>query len=244
MKLSVIVCVYNEHETILTVLDRVLAADLGGDWTREVIVVDNFSTDGTRELLRTVTHPGVTVIYQPRNLGKGTSIRTAIPHCSGDYAITQDADLEYNPSEYRRLLDKALAEDLDVVYGSRVLGGKRYHYYAQNYWAVRALTGLINLLFGCKFTDVATNYKLVRTTVLQSLALTSSGFELDFELTDKLALATRRIGEVPISFQPRTYAQGKKIRARDGFRALQIILRDRLFAAAPVRSAQPRASAG
>jgi glycosyltransferase involved in cell wall biosynthesis len=244
VKLSVIVCVYNERETILTVLERVQAADLGGDWTREVIVVDNFSTDGTRELLQGVTAPGVKIIYQPRNMGKGTSVRTAIPHCSGDYSITQDADLEYNPAEYRRLLDKALAENLDVVYGSRVLGGKRYHHYAQNYWGVRFLTALINLLFGCRFTDVATNYKLVRTPILQSLVLTTSGFELDFELTDKLALATRRIGEVPISFQPRTYAQGKKIRAQDGLRALQIILRDRLFASAPARSAQPRTSAG
>jgi glycosyltransferase involved in cell wall biosynthesis len=244
VKLSVIVCVYNERDTILPVLDRVQAAPLGPDWTREVIVVDNCSTDGTRELLRGVSAPNVRIIFQPRNLGKGTSVRTAIPHCTGEYSITQDADLEYNPDEYRRLLDKALAENLDVVYGSRVLGGKRYHHYAQNYWGVRALTVLINLLFGCRFTDVATNYKLMRTTLLQSLALTTSGFELDFELTDKLALATRRIGEVPISFQPRTYAQGKKIRAADGLRALWIILRDRLFASAPARRTAPRTSAG
>ena len=239
MKLSVIICVYNERETILQVIERVQGADLGGDWARELIVVDNCSTDGTRELLQSVTAANTKIIYQPRNMGKGTSVRTAIPHCNGDFTITQDADLEYDPGEYRRLLDKALADDLDVVYGSRVLGGKRYHYYARNYWGVRFLTVLINLLFGSRFTDVATNYKLMRTSVLQSLVLTSSGFELDFELSDKLALATRRIGEAPISFRPRTYKQGKKIRAIDGLRALRVIIRDRLFAAAPVRRSAP-----
>lgn len=235
MILSVIICVYNERETILTVIDRVQATLLGDDWAKELIVVDNCSSDGTRELLRGVTAPNVKIIYQPRNMGKGTSVRTAIPHCTGEYAITQDADLEYDPGDYRLLLAKALADDLDVVYGSRVLGGKRYHYYARNYWGVRALTWLTNFLFGSRYTDVATNYKLMRTSILQSLRLVGSGFELDFELSNKLALATRRIGEVPISYDPRTFAQGKKIRMADGLRALWVILRDRLSAAPPAR---------
>ncbi|MBI2976076.1 MAG: glycosyltransferase family 2 protein [Chloroflexi bacterium] len=226
MKLSVIICVFNERDTILEIIRRVQAVDLG-DWQRELIVVDNCSTDGTRELLQTVTAPNVRVILQPRNMGKGASVRTAIPLCAGDYTITQDADLEYDPAEYPRLLNKALSEGLEVVYGSRVLGGKRYHYYAANYWAVRLLTLITNLLFGARYTDVATNYKLVRTSILQSLKLTCNGFDLDFELSDKLALATRKIGEVPISFNPRTYAQGKKIRLRDGLRAYWIVFRDR-----------------
>lgn len=229
MKLSVIICVYNERETILEIIQRVQAVDLGPEWEKEIIVVDNVSTDGTRELLQAVTDPNVQVVYQTVNLGKGNSVRTAIPLCTGDYAITQDADLEYHPKEYPKLLEKALAENLDVVYGSRVLGGKHYHYYAVNYWAVRGLTIMTNVLFGAHFTDVATNYKLVRTPLLQSLKLTCSGFDLDFELSDKLALATRKIGEVPIDFQPRTYEQGKKIRARDGFRALWVIGRDRFI---------------
>lgn len=226
MKLSVIICVFNERDTILEIIRRVQAVDLG-DWQRELIVVDNYSTDGTRELLQTVTAPNVRVILQPRNMGKGASVRTAIPLCAGDYTITQDADLEYDPAEYPRLLNKALSEGLEVVYGSRVLGGKRYHYYAANYWAVRLLTLITNLLFGARYTDVATNYKLVRTSILQSLKLTCNGFDLDFELSDKLALATRKIGEVPISFNPRTYAEGKKIRLRDGLRAYWIVFRDR-----------------
>ncbi|MBI5081798.1 MAG: glycosyltransferase family 2 protein [Chloroflexi bacterium] len=226
MKLSVIICVYNERETILEIIKRVQSVDLG-DWQRELIVVDNCSTDGTRELLKTVTAPNVKIVYQSKNMGKGNSVRTAIPLCSGDYSITQDADLEYNPQEYPKLIQKAVSENLDVVYGSRVLGGKKYHHYAANYWGVRFLTLLTNFLFGAHYTDVATNYKLMRTPILQSLKLTCSGFDLDFELSDKLALVTKRIGEVPIGFNPRTYQQGKKIRLWDGLHAVLIVLRDR-----------------
>jgi len=229
VKLSVIICAYNERDTILEIVSRVQQADLGDGWQRELIIVDNHSTDGTRELLQGLPGDNVHVVLQPHNMGKGASVRTAIPMCSGDFTITQDADLEYHPREYRKLLEKAQAEDLDVVYGSRVLGGKRYHHYSANYWAVRGLTWLTNLLFRAKFSDVATNYKLVRTPILQSLKLTCSGFDLDFELSDKLALATRKIGEVPIDFEPRTYEQGKKIRARDGLRSLWVVLRDRLL---------------
>jgi len=229
MKLSIIIPVYNERETILEIIGRVQTVNLGDGWEKELIVVDNCSTDGTRELLKTVTASNVRVVLQTRNMGKGTSVRTAIPLCAGDYTITQDADLEYDPQEYGPLLHKAISENLDVVYGSRVLGGKKYHHYAANYWAVRVLTWLTNLFFGSPYTDVATNYKLVRTSVLQSLHLTCSGFDLDFELSDKLALATKRIGEAPISFNPRTYAQGKKINWKDGLRAYWIVFRDRFI---------------
>jgi hypothetical protein len=127
------------------------------------------------------------------------------------------------------LLRKALDEGLDAVYGSRVLGDRRYHHYAVNYWAVRFLTFLTNLLFGSAFTDVATNYKLVRTALLQSLDLRCCGFDLDFEISNKLARRTKKIAEVPITFEPRTYEQGKKINAADGLKALAVILRNRLF---------------
>jgi glycosyltransferase involved in cell wall biosynthesis len=228
MKLSVIICVYNERDTILEIVRRVQAVDLGPGWERELIIVDNCSTDGTRELLATLTAPNVRVVLQPRNLGKGTSVRTAIPLCVGDFAITQDADLEYDPADYPRLLAKALGEKLDVVYGSRVLGGKRNNHYTANYWAVRALTWMTNVFFGARYTDVATNYKLIRTSLLKSLRLDRSGFDLDFEISDQLALATERIGEIPISFTPRTYAEGKKIGFVDGMRAALVIVRDRL----------------
>lgn len=228
MKLSIIICVFNECDTIMDVLRRVQLAELSANWQKEIIVVDNCSTDGTRELLRDYHADNVRVILQPDNRGKGHSVRTAIPLCSGDFTITQDADLEYHPRQYAGLLARALADDLDVVYGSRVLGGKRYHYYAVNYWGVRALTWLTNMFFGAKFTDVATNYKLVRTQLLQSLHLSCSGFDLDFEISNQIALATDRIAEVPIDFEPRTYAQGKKIGWRDGLRAFRVIILDRI----------------
>lgn len=226
MKLSVIICVYNERDTILEVLKRVKQADLGPEWTKEIIIVDNNSTDGTRELLRTIPDENVRIIYQIRNLGKGNSVRTAVPICTGDFTITQDADLEYHPRQYRLLIQKALDENLDVVYGSRVLAGTRHHYYTINYWAVRILTFFTNLFFCAHYTDVATNYKLVRTSLLKSLKLTCSGFDLDFEISNKLAMATKKIGEVPIDFEPRTYEQGKKIRYTDGLRAFWVIIRD------------------
>jgi dolichol-phosphate mannosyltransferase len=215
MKLSVIVCAYNERDTILQVLERVQAVDLDR-WEREIIVVDNHSTDGTRELLQTLDMPNLHVIYQPRNMGKGTSIRTAIDHLSGDYAIIQDADLEYDPADQPRLLAEVERGAL-AVFGSRTLDGQVRYEYAHAYWGVRLLTFMTNLLFGGSLTDVATATKMVRADVLKALNLTGSGFDLDFELV-----------EVPINYRPRTYAQGKKIRAKDGLHALAVMLRDRL----------------
>ncbi len=228
-KLSIIVCAYNERETILTVLERVLQAPLLPGWTREVIVVDNASTDGTRELLRGVRYAHTQVIFQPRNMGKGTSIRTAIPRCSGDYTIIQDADLEYDPNEYPRFLEVAEARRADAVYGSRTLGGRAVYKYVANYWGVRFLTGLTNLLYGAHLTDVATASKMVRTEILQRLHLTGAGFDLDFELTDKLLRAGYTIEEIPITYRPRTVEEGKKIRPWDGLWALRVILRDRFI---------------
>ena len=227
MKLSVIICSYNEKNTILEVVRRVRQVDLGNEWTKEIIIVDNNSTDGTRSLLQNIMDTNVQVVLQPKNLGKGASIRTAIPLCTGDYTIIQDADLEYHPRQFPLFLKKALDEDLDAVYGSRVLGDKRYYHYLMNYWAVLALSVLTNILFGSRFTDVATANKMVRTSVLQSLKLTCSSFDLDFELTNKLALATKKIGEVPIYYEPRTYKEGKKITFKDGLEALWVIFRDK-----------------
>lgn len=228
MRLSVIMAAYNEKDTILPALERVRSADIG-PWEKEIIVVDNCSTDGTREILQGLERSdSLRIIFQPRNMGKGTSIRTAIPHCTGEYSIIQDADLEYDPDEWPLLLQKALAEELDAVYGSRTLSGQATYIYAQNYWGVRFLTWLTNLLFGTDFTDVATACKMVRTPVLQSLNLTCSGFDLDFELSNKLGKNGYRIGEVPITYRPRSVEEGKKIRPTDGLRALWVILRDRI----------------
>jgi dolichol-phosphate mannosyltransferase len=229
MRLSIIICVYNEYDTILTVLDRVRAVDLGPGWEKEIIVVDNFSTDGTRELLQGLDLPDARVIFHPRNLGKGTSVRTGITHCTGDYAIIQDADLEYEPAEYPLFLERVANEHPAAVYGSRTLGGRAVYKYMANYLGVRFLTQLTNLLYGARLTDVATAAKMVRVDVLKSLNLTGAGFDLDFELTDKILRAGHEIIEVPVTYRPRTIAEGKKIRAWDGLWALKVIIRDRLL---------------
>jgi glycosyltransferase involved in cell wall biosynthesis len=229
MRLSIITCVYNERDTILTVLDRVRAVDLGPGWEREIIVVDNFSTDGTRELLQGLDLPDVRVVFHPRNLGKGTSVRTAIAHCTGDYAIIQDADLEYDPADYHLFLERVANDHPAAIYGSRTLGGRATYEYLANYLGVRFLTWMTNLLYGARLTDVATAAKMVRMDVLKVLNLTGTGFDLDFELTDKILRAGHEIVEVPVTYRPRTIAEGKKIRAWDGLWALKVIVRDRLL---------------
>lgn len=229
MKLSVIICAYNERDTVLTVLKRVQAVQLGSRWEKEVIIVDNFSTDGTREILQTIDAPNVKVILHPRNLGKGASVRTAIRHCTGDYAVIQDADLEYDPADYPLYVEQIAQRRPAAIYGSRTLGGRATYEYVTNYLGVRFLTWLTNLLYGARLTDVATGAKMVRLDVLESLHLTGSGFDLDFELTDKILRAGYEIVEIPASYRPRTVAEGKKIRVWDGFWALRVIVRDRLL---------------
>ena len=228
MKLSIVICSYNERASILTVVDQVLHVELAPGWDKELILVDNASTDGTQDLLQSIQAPNVQVILNPRNLGKGASIRAGIAHATGDYTVIQDADFEYDPADLARLLQKALETDADAVFGSRVLGGQRSYKYATAYWGVRALTLATNLLCGSHLTDVAVATKMGRTSVLQSLNLSGENFDLDFELPVKLLRAGYQIHEVPISYRPRTYEEGKKITALDGLRAFWVILRTRL----------------
>ena len=223
-KLSVIMPVYNERNTVLRVLDRVLNVPIH----KEVIIVDNCSTDGTRDILHGLRADDVRVVFQPQNLGRGTSVRTALAHCTGHYILTQGADLEYDPEEWHLGIEKALTEDLDAVFGSRTLGGKAVYVYAQNYYGIVFLSTATNLLYGSHYTDTGTECKLIRTSVFQALGLQCSGFDLDFEICTKLALGRYSYGEVPISYHPRSIAEGKKLRAmRDGLEAMRVILRDR-----------------
>lgn len=228
MKLSVIICCYNERATIQQVIDASRDVDLGPQWEREIIIVDNFSNDGTREILQSIQDAEVSVHYHDRNLGKGASIRSGIRNMSGDYMIIQDADSEYDPAEHHRFCDYVEANNSDALYGSRVLGGHAKYEYVTAYLGVRFLTSLTNILFGGKLTDVATATKMVRGDLVKSLNLTCSGFDLDFELTDKILLSGHQIEEIPIKYDPRTYDEGKKIKAIDGLKAIRIMLRDRL----------------
>ncbi|UCG23478.1 MAG: glycosyltransferase family 2 protein [Chloroflexota bacterium] len=241
-KLSVIICCYNEAATIKEVIDITRGVDLGQGWEREIIVVDNFSTDGTREILLSISVPDVTVIYHESNLGKGASIRTGISAMNGAYMIIQDADSEYDPAEHARFCRLADETNAAAIFGSRVLGGDVRYKYAHAYLGVRILTTVTNLLFGGHLTDVATATKMVRADVIQSLNLTCSGFDLDFEMPDKILLSGKEILEIPISYDPRTYAEGKKIKAKDGLKALLIMLRDRLGLSAVLKADAAEAS--
>lgn len=228
MKLSVIICCYNEAATIRQVIEKTGAVHLGAGWEREIIVVDNCSTDGTRDILGQIHDPDLRLIFHERNLGKGMSIRTGIAHMTGDYMLIQDADKEYDPAEHPKFCRKAEETGAAAVYGSRVLGGDVKYEYRHAYWGVRLWTLATNWLFGSHLTDVGTGSKMVRGDVASALNLTLTGFNLEFELTNKILLAGYDIVEVAINYDPRTYAEGKKITISDGFKILLTMLRDRL----------------
>lgn len=225
-KLCIITCAYNECNSIMAVLERIRAVDLGA-WKKEMIIVDNCSTDGTRELLQRINWPGTRMIFQPRNLGKGTSIRTGFAQATGDYGVIQDADLEYDPEELPLFIRAVEDTGAEAVFGSRTLGGRAVYRYVQNYLGVRWITWTTNLLFGGCLSDVAVGTKMVKLDVFKALDLRGAGFELDFELPAMLLKTRRRVVEVPISYHPRTAAEGKKIVPLDGLRALWIILQVR-----------------
>jgi len=237
-KLSVIICCYNERDTIARIIAESKAVDLGPDWDRELIVVDNCSTDGTREILQQLGDPDLRIFYHDVNKGKGASIRTGISKMTGSYFFIQDADSEYDPREQRKFTDYAARTGAAAVFGSRVLGGEVRSKYLRTLLANRLLTLLTNLLFGGKLTDVATASKMVRADVAQALNLTCSGFDLDFELPNKILLSGHQIEEIPINYDPRTYAEGKKIRGSDAVKAVLTMLRDRL-GLSPARKPEP-----
>ena len=228
MKLSVIICCYNEKASIEKVISNTQAVDLGPNWEREILVIDNCSTDGTREILQAIDDPEIRAIYHEQNMGKGMSIRTGIDNMTGDYMIIQDADFEYDPQDHTKFCATIEKTHAAALFGSRVLGGDVKYEYAHAYLGVRLLTTVTNLFFGGHLTDVATATKMVRRDVVQSLNLTTTNFNLDFELPDKILLSGHDILEIPISYNPRTYAEGKKIKTSDGIKALLIMLRDRL----------------
>ncbi|MCZ7649184.1 MAG: glycosyltransferase [Planctomycetota bacterium] len=228
MKLSILIPVYNERYLAAELLRRVLAAPLPEGLEREVIVVDDGSTDGTREILEALARerPEVQYVPHPMNRGKGAAIRTAIGRARGDFCLFQDADLEYDPADYPKLLEPLLEGKADAVYGSRYMPGPRRR--VLSYWHTkmnRTLTALSNFFTDLDLTDVETCYKAIRTEVLKTIPIRRNDFGIEVELTAKLAKRNVRIYEVPISYDGRTYAEGKKITWRDGYRALYVILK-------------------
>jgi glycosyltransferase involved in cell wall biosynthesis len=224
-KLSVLMPVYNERHTIVEILQRVRAVPV----PKEISVVDDGSRDGTREVLEREVigqMPEVQVWYHRRNCGKGAAVRTAIAQASGDVCLIQDADLEYDPRDYFKLLEPILDGRADVVYGSRFIGGGAHRIHL--YWhsvGNRALTTFSNMLTNLNLTDMETCYKVVRTPLLKSLQLSANKFDIEPELTAKLARSRARFYEVPISYAGRDYSEGKKIGWKDGVHALWAICR-------------------
>lgn len=212
----------------MDVIEKTQQVNLGNGWDREIIVVDNFSTDGTRELLQEISDPEVRVFYHERNLGKGSSIRTGINNMSGDYFFIQDADTEYDPQDQQYFCHHAHRKNSAAIFGSRVLGGETKSKYWRTLVGNRFVTWLANFFFGGHLTDVATASKMVRADVVNDLYLESEQFDLDFELPAKILMSGHEIEEIAISYQPRTYEEGKKIGLRDAVDAVIVMLRVRL----------------
>ena len=231
MKLSIIIPVYNEEQTIAEVIERVWMVDLGA-LEREVIIANDGSSDGTRRAIdasRWVNDPRVTTYNSPINLGKGAAVRLGLAFASGDILLVQDADLELDPNEYGRLLAPMLDGRADIVYGSRFLNPTA-RVALKRRLANGFLTMLTNLLFGARLTDMETAYKVFRREALAGFQLRCVGFDFEPELTAKLLRAGRRILEVPIGYHPRTAQEGKKIRWTDGVDAIYVLLKCRFAA--------------
>ena len=231
MKVSIVIPVYNEVGTLLRVIDCVKNVSLSDELEKEIVIVDDFSTDGTRDKLKNMENVDkVKIFYHDENLGKGAALRTGFINSTGDVIIIQDADLEYDPHEYPLLLEPIFQNKADVVYGSRFHGAGphrvlMYWHYVGNKW----LTTLSNIFTNLNLTDMETGYKVFRKEVVDSFTIEEKRFGVEPEMTAKIARQNWRIYEVGISYYGRDYAEGKKIGWKDGIRALYVILKYGLF---------------
>ncbi len=230
MKLSIVIPVYNEKKYIREIVKQVREVNLPGI-EKEIIIVDDYSTDGTRDILQNVLIKEVAqVVYHEGNMGKGAALRTGFQYASGDVVIIQDADLEYDPAEYGKLLKPILDGKADAVYGSRFVGSEPHRVlFFWHYLGNKLLTLLSNMFTNLNLTDMETCYKMFRKEVLDSIQIEQNRFGFEPEITAKLARGNWRIYEIGISYSGRNYAEGKKIKWQDGVQALWCILKYNLF---------------
>ena len=227
-KLSVVIPCFNEHRTINLIIDKIInSLNVYGYKNFEIIIIDDCSTDGTKETLKKLElEKNIKVFFHDHNLGKGAAIKTAIQHVCGDLLLIQDADLEYDPFDYDKLLLPFFETDADIVYGSRFLGGGKYvriHFF-WHYLANKILTFLCNLFINLNLTDMETGYKVFKSSAIKSIILIEKSFAFEPEVTIKLAKKKYKFYEVPITYNGRSYEEGKKIGLRDAFIALKTII--------------------
>ena len=227
-KLSIIIPCYNEKNTIKEILKKIDQSLKNYEFSKyEILIIDDFSNDGTKEILKNFSNnEKIQIYYHDFNLGKGAAIHTALKYITGDITIIQDSDLEYDPFDYYKLLVPFFETNADIVYGSRFLGGGKYvriHFF-WHYLANKILTFLCNLFINLNLTDMETGYKVFKTSALKSIHLKEKSFSFEPEVTIKLAKKNYKFFEVPISYNGRSYEEGKKIGLKDAFIALKTII--------------------
>jgi len=227
MKLSVIIPVFNEKSTIEEIIRRVQTAEVG--FEKEIIVVDDGSEDGTRQVLENLNHPNVEICFHSKNQGKGAALRTGFSKAKGDIILIQDADLEYDPKDYPVLLESLLDGRADVVYGSRFLGAPHRVFFFWHYVGNKLLTTLSNMFSNLNLSDMETCYKVFKKELLNRITLKSKRFGIEPEITIKFAKLKCKIYEVPISYSGRDYSEGKKIGWKDGVAAIFHVIRFKFF---------------